>query len=290
MYAQQPFEDELDTDDGDEADEADEQDSSAAPRAIEPSPEARSAAKRSALAQLVVVVVAFFAVRVLVERAGLFDLISARYSSWEIPAHVFIPGASAIAIVAVVLAVSRERWASIGAAKPSKWWLDLVRGLSTVGLTYVVMVPLTLAVALLIRGPAQAHMTRQKLEVLREFVKIPLVALVPTAMMAGFYEELLVRGFVQSRVSRALSGSDDPSTLVRYGAVCIGAVLFGLGHVYQGPMGVFQTTVVGVILGVVAARFRSIWPAVVAHVVIDTVGLVVSRVLVPAAQSIIQRN
>lgn len=283
MYAQEPFEDELDTDD-------DEDDEGVAQGPPEPSPTEKSRTRRGALAQLAAALVGFFAVRISAEHFRLFEAIAARYPEWEIPAHVFIPGLGALLIVALLLAQSREPWSSIGAGRPRKWWLDVVRGLSTVGLTYVVMVPLTLAVALLVRGPAQAHMTRQKLETLREFVKIPLIAVVPTAVMAGFYEEVLVRGFVQSRVSRALSGSDHPPTTARYLAVLFGAVLFGLGHIYQGPMGVFQTTVVGVILGVVAARFRSIWPAVVAHVVIDTVGLVVSRVLVPAAQSIIQRN
>ncbi len=283
MYAKDGFEDELDTDEGDD-DELDER------RPPEPTSAEKRSVRRGAIMQLSLVLIAFFAVRIGAELLHVFEYIAQRFPAWEIPAHVFIPGAGALLIVGLTLAFTREGWASIGAARPTKWWLETLRGLSTVGLVYVVMVPLTLAVALLVRGPAQAHMTRQKLEVLREFVKIPLAALVPTAVMAGVYEEVLVRGFLQSRVSRALAGTEHPRASARYGAVLIGAVLFGLGHIYQGPMGVLQTTVVGVILGAVAARFRSIWPAIIAHVVIDTVGLVVSRVLVPAAQSIIQRT
>jgi membrane protease YdiL (CAAX protease family) len=278
------YEPEPDDDRDDDEDDWDE------PARPEPSPDEKRRARITALAQLVTAFVAFFAARVGLELLGAFEAIRARWPAWEIPAHVFIQGAVAIAVVALILRVSREPWRSVGAGRPDPWWLAIARGLSTVAVIYVLMVPLMLAVMLLVRGPQQAHMARQKTEALSQFVKIPLVALLPSAVMAGLYEELFVRGLLQSRIARVISGHDQHRALARYGAVCLGAALFGAAHWYQGPAGVLQTTVVGVILGGISAHWRSIWPAVIAHSVIDTIGLLVSRVLVPAAQGILQRN
>jgi membrane protease YdiL (CAAX protease family) len=48
-------------------------------------------------------------------------------------------------------------------------------------------------------------------------------------------------------------------------AVCIVAVLFGLGHTMQGWTGVALTTLLGVGLGTIMIWRRSIWEAVIAH-------------------------
>lgn len=45
----------------------------------------------------------------------------------------------------------------------------------------------------------------------------------------------------------------------------VSSVIFGLGHGYQGITGVLGTTLLGVALGAIVLRHRSIWPAVVAH-------------------------
>lgn len=43
------------------------------------------------------------------------------------------------------------------------------------------------------------------------------------------------------------------------------ALLFGLGHLVQGPGGVLLTTLLGIGLGWIMLHHRSIWPAVLAH-------------------------
>lgn len=254
-----------------------------------PTPEENARARRLALAQLVPAIGGFVALRVLLEWAGVFERVARVNPAWEIPAHVFIQGGIALAVTALVLRLSRQSAASIGVARPESAALAVGRGFMLVGTIYVVMVPLMLATMMLIRGPARESMVQQKTEVLREVARIPLAALFPSAVMAGVYEEVFVRGLLQSRVATVLAGARRESLVARYGAVFIASALFGLGHWYQGPVGVLQTTVVGLILGVSAVVWRSIWPAVVAHVVIDTVGLLVSRVLLPATQGLLQR-
>lgn len=258
------------------------------PPAPTPVEDARSR-KRSAL-QLALALGGFVAARFALERGGAFDKINAALPGWEIPAHVFIQGALALSLTWLALRFAGEGAATIGVAKPKRPWLEIGRGLMLVGSIYVVMVPLMLATMLLIRGPARESMVQQKTEVLRVVAQIPLAALFPSAVMAGVYEEVFVRGLLQSRVAKLFAGAKPQGMGLRLLAVLIASVLFGLGHLYQGPVGVMQTTVVGLILGVSAVVWRSIWPAVVAHVVIDTVGLLVSRVLLPATQGLLQRS
>ena len=52
-------------------------------------------------------------------------------------------------------------------------------------------------------------------------------------------------------------------------AIAISSVVFGLGHIYQGWMGVILTSLLGAGLGVLTWRHRSIWPSVFAHGFID---------------------
>ena len=48
-------------------------------------------------------------------------------------------------------------------------------------------------------------------------------------------------------------------------AVTISAIVFGIGHLYQGVIGVVVTALIGIALGAMTLHHRSIWPAVIAH-------------------------
>lgn len=52
-------------------------------------------------------------------------------------------------------------------------------------------------------------------------------------------------------------------------SIALSSVVFGLGHIYQGGLGVVFTSILGAGLGAVTWRHRSIWPAVFAHGFID---------------------
>ena len=48
-------------------------------------------------------------------------------------------------------------------------------------------------------------------------------------------------------------------------AVGVSALVFGVGHLYQGVIGVGITAFIGVALGAITLYHRSVWPAVIAH-------------------------
>ena len=71
----------------------------------------------------------------------------------------------------------------------------------------------------------------------------------------------------------AFRGYAIPAVSVAGGAVPMALALtsaaFAVLHSYQGVLGVVRTGVVGVIMGAVFLHTGSLWPLIVAHVVID---------------------
>lgn len=93
-----------------------------------------------------------------------------------------------------------------------------------------------------------------------------LVFLIPVAWgSAAFGEELLLRGFVLHRFS-LLAGTT--------GGVVLQALLFALGHAYQGITGLANLFVIGLVFGYFYLRAgRNLWPVIAAHGLIDTVSI-----------------
>lgn len=80
------------------------------------------------------------------------------------------------------------------------------------------------------------------------------------ALTAGICEELLFRGFLLWLLSLFMPW---------WAAGLTQAVLFGLGHAYQGPRGVVMTLIVGLFLTAVVWVSGSIWAAVLIHSLMD---------------------
>ena len=73
-------------------------------------------------------------------------------------------------------------------------------------------------------------------------------------------------------------------------AVVVSGVLFGAGHGYQGLLGLVQTSAVGIAFGALTVWRRSLWPAVIAHLTMDTFGLVALKFLKPAIEELAKKN
>lgn len=86
---------------------------------------------------------------------------------------------------------------------------------------------------------------------------------------AAFGEELLFRGFLLGRLRALLGGGLGAGVA----ATLVQALLFGLAHAYQGPTGILVTGLIALVFGLLYLRLRTLWPLVIAHGLIDTVGL-----------------
>ena len=91
----------------------------------------------------------------------------------------------------------------------------------------------------------------------------------PVALSAGFCEELAFRGYLQKQF-QAIAGSAAIAVLLQ-------AVVFGVGHLYEGPAAVARITLYGVLYGLLAAWRRSLRPGMIAHAWSDICGVIIFR-------------
>jgi membrane protease YdiL (CAAX protease family) len=99
---------------------------------------------------------------------------------------------------------------------------------------------------------------------------------VAVAFTAGICEEILYRGYVPWFVEGWLRGGP----IVSFG---IAAVVFGLGHAYQGRDGMIVTGILGLFFGSIASALGSLVPGQFLHVAIDLVnGIAVGATLARA--------
>jgi membrane protease YdiL (CAAX protease family) len=95
------------------------------------------------------------------------------------------------------------------------------------------------------------------------------------ALTAGVCEEILYRGFVPWFVDAHLG-------VAGLGYI-VAAIVFGLGHAYQGRGGMFVTAILGLVFGALVFFVRSLVPAQLLHVAIDLVnGIAVGATLARA--------
>lgn len=90
------------------------------------------------------------------------------------------------------------------------------------------------------------------------------VTVVIFSIVNGFYEELLVVGYVYLALA------------ARYGfnvALSASTALRLLYHLYQGPIAVIAILPMGLLFFWLYARYRRLWPLVFAHILLDIYGL-----------------
>lgn len=100
------------------------------------------------------------------------------------------------------------------------------------------------------------------------------VAFAVLSLWAGVGEELTYRGYAILVLAPLVGPA---------GGVAVTAVVFGVLHAYQGAFGMVRTATLGAILGWGFLAAGSLWPAIVAHVLIDVVGglVLADRLMVP---------
>ena len=98
-----------------------------------------------------------------------------------------------------------------------------------------------------------------------------LLSLVGVYIVSSFGEEIVYRAFLINRISEL--GTNTKTTRIL--AVLISSVIFGLAHYSWGPMGIIQTTFMGLTLGFSYVYLKKrIWVLIIAHAYMDTILMV----------------
>jgi membrane protease YdiL (CAAX protease family) len=99
--------------------------------------------------------------------------------------------------------------------------------------------------------------------------RLLLIWLAQAWTLAAFGEEMVFRGYIIRRVAQFVSNG-------RVGiltGLAVSSVYFGWAHRYQGPAGMLVTGAIGLALGILYVRTRSLTTAIMCHAVIDTIVL-----------------
>jgi len=180
---------------------------------------------------------------------------------------VLVPTFVLLVVAALSLVVRRERPSTLGFHRLGRPWRSAFQIL---GLTVAWTV---LQIALLF--PLLEHATGQKQDV-SDFAHLQgnlvglLVLLALTWTYAAFGEELVFRGYLQTRVTDVL-GTGVAGVVT---AVLLSSAMFGLIHAQQGLVGVVATFLDALFFSVLRLRYRTVLASSFAHGFNNTIGLV----------------
>jgi len=171
-----------------------------------------------------------------------------------------------VAFGGVSLWLRREGARAVGLAFRPDWGRTVLVGIG-VGAGYQ-------GFSLYVAEPAIARLTGKLPDVsffaaLEGNLHFLLISLTVAWTLAALGEEFVYRGYLLTRIARALGG--EPRAW--RAALVATSILFGVGHAYQGWSGVISAGLGGFLFGLLyLATGRNLWVCMIAHGTTDTVG------------------
>ncbi|MBV6449379.1 MAG: hypothetical protein MHPDNHAH_00089 [Anaerolineales bacterium] len=226
--------------------------------------------KPAILLEIAVVFVPLYVLLIISDRLGGDDFV--RLGGGLVLAGGPLVNLGLVVTVAIFWVVSRIRgsaWSDFGLARPKSWGRTILMGVGvTVGV--IVLFPLLMGLVQLIVPIPQQDVSR--FAFLRGDLPNLIVNVLAMWFTAGFLEEFLWRGYLMNRLVD-LQGN---KTKLAWVIALVGsAIIFGLGHTYQGLGGVVKVTAAGLLFGAAFLTVRrNLWPLVFMHALLDTISFV----------------
>ena len=204
-------------------------------------------------------------------------------------ASVFITGGLMLLVVTLLVWRDANWRASLGVERTPVLNAFLYGGVGVL-LGYGANIVLVGAYGLLHGG--MAAQATQKAQWASKLGDLPIVWVLPLSMFVGVWEEVVFRGFLLGRLRVAFHAveGNPGARFATWMAVGVSGVLFGAGHGYQGLLGLIQTSAVGIAFGALTVIRKSLWPAIIAHLTIDTIGLVALKLLKPMVEELAKKG
>lgn len=174
-----------------------------------------------------------------------------------------------IAIFWVVSKIRGSTWSDFGLARPKSWGRTILMG---IGVTVAIIVSFTFLMPLITAAFPIPRVDNSRFDILQGNLPNLILNMVAAWFTAAFLEELLWRGYLMNRLVD-LQGN---KTKLAWVISLVGsAIIFGLAHTYQGLGGVIRITAVGLLFGAAFLTVRrNLWPVIIAHALLDTIGFV----------------
>ena len=179
------------------------------------------------------------------------------------------PGAivgAGVVLAMVVMAVGWRRGQSLAAVGLTgrRWPLDAAIGV--LGALGVIVLTVVGSIYVQVHLPYLVPLLEEPQKQINEALPpMSLGTIVMLTAVVAFYEELLFRGFMLPRL-RVLTGS-------WWSAILLGAALFGVLHIYEGPIAVVLVMGLATLLSVLFVWRGSLLAPMVTHFLFNTVQL-----------------
>jgi membrane protease YdiL (CAAX protease family) len=210
--------------------------------------------RRRAALELIGLVPAIVAGELIGALAGL--LLLPEGSRWITMISSGFMALSGVLYVMLILRLADHRPRSIGLTTANIMQESRIGALALLG-TYVVLMPLMAAIVIVFFPEYMDQETPAQRAIKDVFPAMPLWQFLLINVVAVFWEELVFRGFLLTRL-KVICKSWLP-------AVLLAAVLFGVQHYYQGVMAVVATAILAIAMGSLFAWRKSLWPGMVYH-------------------------
>jgi membrane protease YdiL (CAAX protease family) len=125
---------------------------------------------------------------------------------------------------------------------------------------------------------AQDHLPEKTFAAVKGNLPLYLMLVPSIWLFAAFGEEVVFRGYLLTRFGQILGGG----RLAIAVAVVAQGLFFGAAHTYQGPIGMVPIAVGAMLSGIVSVAWgRNLWPAMIAHGLVDTLGFTMLYLGIP---------
>jgi len=177
---------------------------------------------------------------------------------------VFVQGAIVIFAIGVVLFWDRHPWRSIGLHFRDVGG-ELLAAVVALAVIYALQGIISVVVIKVFPQVLQ-RLGSERFEVFKMFPRIPIPVLALFTLFVGFYEELLFRGFLMTRLVKVFRSFG--------AALVVSSVIFALAHAsYQDVLAVFQIFTVAIVIGSLFLIRRSLISPILVHAMFDFVSL-----------------
>ena len=162
-----------------------------------------------------------------------------------------------VLIACVLIWLRGERLADIGLKQPTNWWKSFLFGIAIAAVVFAGMY---------ISEKAGFRRDLSRFKDVQGNLELAIYGVFYALIGAGFYEEFMFRGFLMQGFAMLFSGNRGGWII----ANVMQAVLFGVSHAYQNPLGMAITGTLALVMGfLVLASGRNLWLVIIGHGLYD---------------------
>ena len=162
-----------------------------------------------------------------------------------------------VLIACVLIWLRGERLADIGLKQPTNWWKTFLFGIAIAAVVFAGMY---------ISERAGFRRDLSRFKDVQGNLELAIYGVFYALIGAGFYEEFMFRGFLMQGFAMLFGGNRGGWII----ANVMQAVLFGVSHAYQNPLGMAITGTLALVMGfLVLASGRNLWLVIIGHGLYD---------------------